>query len=168
MKKLTLLFMLTIFGLTTYSCVTDDDTAYVDYDTYPVAYDLNNVNFEYVNGVYQIARTFNNPMYDTDMLLMYMKTGNTNNGSPIWQQIPITLYLSDGHEVDYNFDFSKYDFVIYAGGTFDLTGTQYVNNKTFRVLIVPASYAKNTSVDFSNYQSVVDYFHINDSNPKAL
>ena len=170
MKKIIPFLCVAIFGLVSFSCVSDDDNMqeYVDYDTYPVAIDLNNVNFEEINGVWQIARTFNTPIYDTDMLLAYMRVGTTTNNAPICQQIPITLYLSDGNEVDYNFDFSRYDFVLYAGGTFDLFGTEYVNNKTFRILIVPADYGKTGNVDYSNYESVVNFYNIDDSNPISM
>ena len=160
--------MLAVFGLASFSCTSsDDDQVYVDYDTYPVAYDLNNVNFELVNNSFQIARTFNNPMFETDMLLIYKKVGNTNNNAPIWQQIPITLYLQGGNEVDYNFDFSRFDFVIYAGGNFSLT-PEFTQNQTFRVLIIPASYGKTTEVNYNDYNSVVNYYKIDDSNPASL
>ena len=170
MKKIIPFLCVAIFGLASFSCVSDDDNMqeYVDYDTYPVAIDLNNVNFEEIDGVWQIARTFNTPIYDTDMLLAYMRVGTTTNNAPIWQQIPITLYLSDGNEVDYNFDFSRYDFVLYTGGTFDLFGTQYVSNKTFRILIVPADYGKTGNVDYSDYESVVNYYKIDDSHPLSM
>lgn len=168
MKKLIPFLTMTFFGLVILSCSTDDDTVYVDYDTYPIVYDLRNVNFENVGGSYQISRSFNSPMYETDMLLMYMQVGTTNNNSPIWQQIPITFYLNDGHEVDYNYDFSRYDFVIYAGGTFDLYNTNYVINQSFRVLLVPASYGRSTEVDYSDYNSVVQYYNIDDSQPTIL
>lgn len=165
MKKFVLLFALSFFGLSMFSCTSDDDYVYVDYDTYPVVYDLKNVNFD---ANFEIARTFNNPMYESDMLMVYMQVGSSN-GAPIWQQIPITLYLNDGHEVDYNFDFSRYDFVIYAGGTFDLTNTSYVLNKTFRVVVIPASYGKSVNqVDFSDYESVINYYNIDDSHPANL
>ncbi len=168
MKKLIPFLCVAVFGLASFSCTSDDDTVFVDYDTYPVVLDLNNVNFENVNGSFQIARTFGTPMYDTDMLLAYMKVGTTNNNSPIWQQIPITFYLNNGDEVDYNYDFSKYDFVIYAGGTFDLTNTSYVLNQTFRILLVPADYGKSANLDYSNYESVVNYYNIDDSHPHSM
>ena len=109
-------------------------------------------------------------MYETDMMLIYLQVGNTGNGSPIWQQIPINLYLADGNEVDYNFDFSRYDFQIYAGGTFNLAGTSYVNNKTFRIVFIPASYGKGTDnqVDYSNYESVINFYNIDDANVGTL
>src|SRR5690625_6920794 len=71
MKKLFSLFALSIFMIFIISCSSDDDYIAVDYDTYPVAYDLRNVNLELINGVYQTSRTFTNPMYETDMLLIY-------------------------------------------------------------------------------------------------
>ena len=168
MKKIIPFLAIAFFGLMVVSCTSDDDIAYVDYDTYPVVYDVNNVNFDNVGGSFQIARTFNTPMYETDMLLVYKRIGTTNNNAPIWQQIPITFYLNDGNEVDYNFDFSRYDFVIYAGGTFNLSNTEYVLNQTFRVLLVPADYAKYSGVDYTDYNSVINYYNIDDSNPKEL
>ena len=168
MKNFTLFVFIAVFGLTTFSCKSDDNAVYMDYDTYPVVYDVKNANFSLVDGVYQIARTFNNPMYETDMLLAYMQVGSTNNNSPIWQQIPITFYLDDGNEVDYNYDFSRYDFVIYAGGTFNLGGSSYISNKTFRILLVPASYGKSSNVDYSDYDSVVNFYGIDDSKSRIL
>ena len=136
MKNFTLFLFVAVFGLATFSCKSDDNAVYMDYDTYPVVYDVKNANFSLVDGVYQIARTFNNPMYETDMLLAYMQVGSTNNNSPIWQQIPITFYLDDGNEVDYNYDFSRY--------------------------------GKSSNVDYSDYDSVVNFYGIDDSRPGIL
>lgn len=157
-----------LIGFSTFSCKSDDDVIYVDHDTFSVVYDIRNQDFGLIDGTFQIAKTFNTPLYESDVVLVYKQIGTTTNNSPIWQQIPITVYLTDGHEVDYNFDFSRYDFVIYAGGTFDLSGTNYVKNQTFRIVVVPAGFGKSAVVDFSNYQSVVDYFKIDDSNPTEL
>lgn len=174
MKKIIPFVFASFFALSAFSCQSDDDYVQpidnVDYDTYPVVFDLKNVNFDLVDNVFTISRTLNTPMYDTDVMLIYMQNGATNDGSPIWQQIPINFYLAGGNEVDYNFDFSKYDFQIYAGGTFDLTGTTYVNNKTFRIVFVPASFGKNedNQVDYSNYESVINYYKIDDANVGAL
>lgn len=172
MKRIITLFLVTFV---VFSCKSDDDVIYVetphsDYDTYPVVYDLVNVNFDFVNGSYTIHRTFNTPMYESDVLLVYIQNGSTTNGAPIWQQIPVTYYLPDGHEVDYNFDFSMYDVAIYAGGTFNLGGTQYVNNRTFRLVFVPGSFGKEVGnqVDYSDYESVIEYFDIDDTNVGAL
>jgi len=170
MKKIIPFFLVALFGLTTLSCKDDDDKIYVDYDTFPVVYGLTNVNFNLIDGTFSIYKTFENPMYPTDVLLVYLQNGTTSNGSPIWQQIPITFYLPDGNEVDYNFDFSMYDVQIYAGGTFDLAGTSYVHNKTFRIVFIPASdgQTNKNQVDYSDYNSVIEYYHIDDSHPVEL
>lgn len=166
MKKLFPFLALIFFGFSIQSCVSsDDDVIYTDYDTYSVVYEIPNANFSWVDGVYQISRTFSPALYDYDMVMIYMQNGTTGNGAPIWQQIPITFYLNDGHEVDYNFDFSKYDVVITAGGTFDLAGSSFITNKRFRVLVIPADPPGNrgTAVDFSNYEEVIQYYNIDDS-----
>lgn len=170
MKRIIPLFLLAMFALTAFSCKDDDDQIDVDYDTYPVVYDLRNVNFELIDGVYTISRTFNTPMFDSDVILVYIQNGATSDGFPIWQQIPITYYLGDGNEVDYNFDFTIYDVAIYAGGTFSLAGSQYVNNQTFRIVFVPASFDGKTDnqVDYSNYESVIQYYNIDDTNVGTL
>lgn len=168
MKKIIPFFFVAILALMSFSCTSDDVGEYVDYDTYPRVYDLQNTNFQRVNDSYQIEVSFDEPMYSTDVMLVYLQTGTTNNNAPIWQQIPITLYLNDGNEVDYNFDFSMYDVVIYAGGTFDLNGTSFINNKTFRFVFVPADYLKNETVDYSNYNAVISHFNLDDSHPIKL
>jgi|SRR5690606_10047765 len=167
MKKIIPFLFVALFGIFAVSCKDDDDVIAVDYDTYPVVFDITNVDFDFVDGGYSIYREFQNPMYSTDVLLVYIQNGGTSS-SPVWQQIPYTFYLSEG-ELDYNFDFSQYDVQIYAGGTFELAGTPYVNNKTFRIVFVPADYGnKNTQVDYSDYNSVIKHFHIDDSNPQEL
>lgn len=171
MKRIIPLFLLAIFAVTAISCNNDDDNQYVDYDTFPVVYDLRNVDFEWIDNVYTIARTMDNPMYDTDVMLIYMQTGSTQDNSPIWQQIPTTIYGSGSDEIDYNFDFSRYDFQIYAGGNFDLTGTSYIRNKTFRIVFVPASGSNRNAdnqVDYSNYESVINAYNIDDTNVGSL
>lgn len=171
MKKYFLLSAISLFALTTVvSCVerVDEVQQIQDNDTYSVAYDIKNVNFSYnsTDG-YFISRTFNSPLYNTDVVLIYRQNG-TSNGNPVWQQIPRTLYLSQG-ELDYDFDFTKNDVMIYAGGTFDIsTVPQYINNQTFRVVIVPASGGKNANVDYSDYNSVIKFYKIDEAKIKSL
>lgn len=172
MKKFIPLFLVSIFTFTAYSCQSDDDAPVdnVDYDTYPVVYDLRNVNFELINNTYMITRTMDNPMFASDVILIYMQDGNTNNGAPIWRPLPITLYFEGGDELDYTYDFSQYDFAIYAGGTFPLGGTSYINNKTFRIVFVPASPSNkgDNQVDYNDYESVIKHFNIDDTNVGTL
>lgn len=149
----------------------NDDRIVQDNDTYSVVLDINNVGFSYdaQNG-YFISRSFTKPLFNTDVVLMYRKIGSTNDGSPVWQSIPRTLYLNNGNELDYDFDFSKNDIMIYAKGNYDISTTpEYLANQTFRVVLVPASSGgKNAGVDYSDYESVIKFFNIDDSKVKNL
>ena len=156
--------------MTITSCTTDDDNyQYQDNDTIAEVYDITNVNFSYDNSIgYYFKSSFSPALYSSDMVLVYQKTA-TDNGKNVWTLIPRTIYLSDGNEVDYTFDFTTNDIQIYAGGTFDLANTTYVKNQTFRILIVPAVQGKTqNAVDFSNYDEVIKHFNINDKNAKSL
>lgn len=169
------LFSLAIIGFLAFSavsCTRANDTvqaAAPATDTYSTAYDLNNVSFtKDSNGIYTISRNFNNPLIESDVVLIFRKSGTTNNGSAVWQSIPRTLYLQQG-ELDYDYDFSKLDVLIKAGGTFDpgLAPT-YINNQTFRVVVVPAKTGKNSNVDLTDYASVAKYYNIQEANVKSL
>lgn len=139
----------------------------------PVAevFELQNVNFSYnATDGYNIYRTLNPVIFDSDVVLIYRLVGTINPTTPIWQQIPRTLYTSKG-ELDYDFDFSKQDFTIYAGGNYDLALTpEFLNGQTFRIVIVPGAFS-NKSVnkpDYSDYYAVIKKYGIDDSNVKQL
>ena len=171
MKKYFTLVLMAIFSFAAVSCDTRTEEVIVqDNDTYSVVLDINNVNFSYnAQDGYHISRSFTTPLYNTDVVLIYRKTGSTSDGSPVWQAIPRTLYLAGGNELDYDFDFSKNDIMIYANGNYDISTTPtYLNNQTFRVVLVPASAGKNANVDYTDYNSVIRYFNIDDSKVKSL
>ena len=167
MKKFLPFLMIAFIGLFVMSCDNRDDVINnPDNDTYSVVVDIKNQNFQNTGGGYFISKTFNNTLYDSDVVLIYRQDGTTSNGSPVWQSIPRTLYLVEG-ELDYDFDFSKFDIKIYADGTYDLATTpQFINNQTFRVVIVPASF--KTTVDLKDYKAVIKAYGIDDSNPTQL
>jgi len=95
-------------------------------------------------------------------------TGTVNATTPIWQQIPRTLYLGNGQELDYDFDFTKFDFTIYAGGNFDIsTVPAYLNNQTFRVVVIPGGFGKRV-VDYSDCNAVMQAYGLTESQVKTL
>jgi hypothetical protein len=103
---------------------------------------------------------------DSDQILIYRLTGTIDSSTPIWQSIPRTLFLPQG-ELDYDFDFSKEDFTIYAGGTYNLALTpQLLNNQTFRIVIIPGYFSK--SIDKNNYQAVVKALNINENQVQKI
>jgi len=125
-------------------------------------FELKNVNFTYdATDGYLIYQKFTPNIYASDVVLIYRLSGTINSSSPIWQPIPRTLFLTQG-ELDYDFDFSKEDFTIYAGGTYNLSLTpQYLNNQTFRIVIVPGSFS--ASVNTSSYAEVMKALNVNES-----
>lgn len=125
-------------------------------------FELKNVNFSYnATDGYTIFRVLDPKIFDSDIVLIYRMTGTIDASTPIWQLIPRTLFLSQG-ELDYDFDFSKEDFTIYAGGTYDLSLTpQYINNQTFRIVIVPGSFS--ASINKNNYADVMAALNVKES-----
>ena len=169
MKKLFPFLLLFITSFILFNCKEDDEVQ-VQVD-YPAAYDLRNVNFSYnATDGWTYGQSFKNPLLDQDYVVIFRQTGTSGN-TPVWQQIPRTLYLNQG-ELDYDFDFSKNDFMIYAGGTYDLSTTpQYLNNQTFRVVLVPAVYGKNaTSEDLKklSYEEIIAKYNIDESKVGTL
>jgi len=125
-------------------------------------FEIKNISFNYdATDGYIIYQKLTPSIYASDVVLIYRLSGTLSSGSPIWQSIPRTLFLPQG-ELDYDFDFSKDDFTIYAGGTYNLSLTpQYLNNQTFRIVIVPGSFAAN--LNKSSYTSVMAALNINES-----
>jgi hypothetical protein len=161
MKKIiTLLAVIGMFSLQ--GCTVTTDSNYVDNDTIAEVFELKNVNFgnDPKDG-YIIYQKLTPNIYASDVVLIYRLSGTLNSSTPIWQPIPRTLFLTQG-ELDYDFDFSKEDFTIYAGGNYNLSLTpQYLNNQTFRIVIVPGSFS--SMVDTNNYNAVMAAIKINDS-----
>ncbi|MDR6968406.1 hypothetical protein J2X31_002429 [Flavobacterium arsenatis] len=132
-------------------------------------FELQNVNFQLNQNEYMIRRDLNPAIFDSDNILIYRMTGTINPQTPIWQLIPRTLFLNEG-ELDYDFDFSRVDFTIYAGGTYNLATTpQFINNQTFRIVIVPGYFSRGgNAVNFEDYNAVIEAYGIDDSNIKIL
>lgn len=113
-------------------------------------------------------------MHDTDMVLVYKKTATSPT---VWELLPLSYYVTDNPNDDrqyqYRFDFATNDIQIYAEGNYVLSTTPSVvdNNNVFRILVIPANGFKTTNaaaVDYKDYNSVIKYYNINDSNPKTL
>ncbi|TDE02328.1 hypothetical protein [Flavobacterium hiemivividum] len=125
-------------------------------------FELKNVDFSFnATDGYTIYRTLTPQIFESDNVLIYRMTGTVDVNTPIWQLIPRTLFLTEG-ELDYDFDFSKKDFTIYAGGNYNISTTpQYIKNQTFRIVIVPGSFS--TSINKNNYADVMAALNIKES-----
>lgn len=171
MKKL--LFLFAAIGITTFTACEGPEGPQGPAGTNieSEVFELRNVNFSLDNnGDYTIYRVLDPVIRSEDNVLIYRMSGLIDSETPIWQLIPRTLYLNPG-ELDYDFDFSLEDFTIYAGGTYDISTTpQYLNNQTFRIVIIPGYFSnKNVSnVDFNDYNAVVKAYGIKEENIKTI
>ncbi|MFC0777905.1 hypothetical protein [Flavobacterium sp. HJSW_4] len=114
-------------------------------------------------------------IYSGDVLLVY-ELVNTNSGIDTWALLP-QLYYFAGGSAQYNFDFSYDQFQIFIDSNFPLNQlpTTFLNNKTFRVVIVPGDDGVNSGgpnskmkADYSDYNEVIKKYNIDDSNVKKL
>ncbi|RYZ84526.1 MAG: hypothetical protein EOP06_17930 [Proteobacteria bacterium] len=133
-------------------------------------FELNSVDFNFNSG-YFISGSYpsNLQVLDSDVVLMYRLSDLIDSSTPIWQQIPRTLF-SEAGEVDYDFDFSAIDFQIYVGGTFELT-PEYTGNQTFRIVVIPGQFVDRSAapkVDLSDYNAVIKAYNIDDSNIQII
>lgn len=171
MKKI--ITLLAVFGILSFqSCTVTDTTPIVDNSSVPQAFEIKNKNFSYnaTDGFY-IYDTFSNrlggDLYADETVLMYRLTDVFNSTTPIWQLIPNRIYLSGGREIDYDFDFTKKDFTIYASGNYDLELTpDFLDNQTFRIVVTPSNLLN--SVDKNNYVSVMATLKIKDSQVQSI
>ena len=172
MKKITLLIAF-IGMIALQSCTVNEENDNVDNDTIAEVFELRNVNFSYNSstGGYFIYRSLNPQIYSSDNILIYRMSDLIDSNTPVWQLIPRTLYLSGGDELDYDYDFSREDFTIYADGTYNLSETpEYIFNQTFRIVIIPGYFSNRSDVqvDFNDYNAVIETFGINPNNIKNL
>ena len=169
MKKVTLVLAL-IGMITLQSCVKEEVVVQDDFDndTISEVFELKNKDFSYDfdNDEYFIYRQLNPQIFASDVILIYRLSDLIDSNTPVWQLIPRTVYFSNGDELDYDFDFSKEDFTIYARGTYTLSNTpEFITNQTFRIVIIPGYFSRTaTAVDMNDYNAVIDYYGINDKN----
>jgi len=135
-------------------------------------FEILNEDFGYnADDGFNISGDFNPAITDASTVLVYRLIGTINANTPIWQLIPRTVYLTNNRELDYDFDFSRVDFKIYARANYDLETTpEYIDDQTFRIVILPGSFTDKSAVkpDYSDYNAVIKKYNIDDSNVKRL
>jgi hypothetical protein len=165
-KYFTLMILAVLGGLFVMSCDRTDTVVTEDNDTYPV---MKDVTGTFTNGnTYTLSQSLN--IANSDVVLVYRNYNSNTSNSAVWQLIPKTYYLSGGNELDYNFLFDASKVEIYTEANFDQTTmttaekNTYLNNQTFRIVLVPASRASRTSaaapVNYEDYNAVVKYYNL--------
>lgn len=92
---------------------------------------------------------------DSDVALVYLLWGVTDDGQDIWRQIPANVFLDGGDILQYNFDFTKYDVSLFLDANFPLSelGADWTDNWIARVVVVPGAFVDGR-VDLSDYEAV--------------
>jgi hypothetical protein len=166
MKKITLLLaFIGMIGLT--SCVREEVVVedVHDQDTISEVFEVTR-SFSPGNG-YSSLVTLNPAIYDSDVVLVYL-LWDVDGGTPIWRLMPQTVQLNEG-DLQYNYDFTPYDVNLFmSSADFDLgiLGSQWTQNQTFRIVIVPGYFSK--TVDVKNYDAVVAKLKIAESSVKKI
>lgn len=135
-------------------------------------------NFTPNNGFSQTF-TFSEPNYAGDMLLVYILwevDGNTD----VWRLLPQSDYFNDGGFVEYNYDFTRYDFRVMLETNYSsIPGDVYQGyflNQIIRAVVVPGNLVQTTSsmstssqsVDFSDYEATMKHFGLSERNIQKL
>lgn len=111
---------------------------------------------------YELFLEFNDAnveVFETDVVLVYLKVGEdgTAGGAPVevFRMLPQTYFL-DGGALQYNFDHTFFDVLIFLDGTIDFAtlDPSYTQNQVLRIAIVPGSFA-TSGVDLSNMNAVM-------------
>lgn len=138
---------------------------------YEVEADVNNKNN------YEVTVTFVPPLADADLVLVYRLDG-VDNKIDVWRMLPQTYYIGD-YELDYNFDYTKYDFRVFVDGTIsnpDLLDKGYwTHNQVFRAVVIEG-YFGNVARDASeatvptnlDYETVAKRYNIKESDIKYI
>lgn len=169
MKKYILLSavsLLSLGAISSCSNSTTDPGGYTDNDTYPQMKDIT-ASFSSANS-YAIYQSITIP--STDVVLVYRNVNsNTSGTTPVWQLLPKTEYLNNNRELDYNFVFNTQQVQVTTSANFEqntMTTAEkntYLNNQTFRIVLVPASSAKSAQVNFKDYNSVVRFYNLKET-----
>ncbi|ASW74871.1 hypothetical protein IQ37_18650 [Chryseobacterium piperi] len=178
MKKFLPILLLAFASLFIYSCDNrDNNNNFVDNDTVGTAFDITATLGRVDDNLYQYTDTFTTPLVRADVVLIYLQTDVTNNGSPVWNLLPYTFYTDNNVAVGYSFNFSRFDIRISLDSTLNLTpNTNFYTNKRFRVVILPANLgnaagkgakAATPPVDYNDYNSVIKYYNIDESKIKT-
>ena len=139
----------------------------VDFEApnYQVGFDIADYNDAYETDVV---------INESDIVLAFMAIGATEEGIPFWGALPQTFNPAAG-QVTYKFAQAEQILLLYMIAT-DATLAQLTEDYTveqyFRFVVVPGEYmnarkAKPT-VDLNNYEEVIKYYQIDDSNVRTV
>ena len=117
---------------------------------------------------YSLLLDFNDEgieVFESDVVLVYLKTAEDGSagGAPVavFRMLPQTYFVGD-KILQYNFDFTFFDVLIFLDGTVDFAAldSSYKDNQVLRIVVVPAEFAETSGVDLSNMGAVMQALDI--------
>jgi hypothetical protein len=169
MKKITL--MLAFIGMIGLQSCTVNEVRedVVDNDTISEVLEVT-TSFSQSNNFSRLV-TINPPIYSSDMILVY-HLYDVDNETDIWRLMPQTYFFTGGGELDYNFDFTRFDVSLFLDANFDLNtlSPAWTQNQTFRIVIIPGYFSgkRANSVDFNDYDATLKAYNINPTKIRKL
>lgn len=159
MKKITF-FLVFIGMMTLQSCEVNDTNDTVDNDTISEVFEVT-TSFN-SNNNYSRLVAFNPPIFASDIVLVY-HLYDTVNGEDLWRLMPQTYYFSDGGELDFNFDYSRFSVNIFLEANFSLNTlpASWTQDQTFRIAIIPANFS--TTINKNNIDAVMSALKVGNS-----
>jgi hypothetical protein len=98
-------------------------------------------------------------------MVMVYRLSDTFQGEDVWKLLPETYYFNDGTlDFRYDYNFTRFDAEVYMEG-YDLAGLSSAVrlNQVLRVVVIPAAFGKNGTIDYSDYNSVINAYNIDES-----
>ncbi len=129
-------------------------------------FELDGVNFTYDTGsnLWTVLETFSDytdfEIFESDAVLVYRFDGqiDLSDGSTAdaWSLIPQNFFLPGG-TMQYTVAHTFLDFELFIDGNFDLStlSTDFTDNQTFRIVILPSEFLQSTDMDTTNLSSVM-------------
>ena len=102
-------------------------------------------SFGAVNNYSRII-DFDSPIGSFDSVLVY-HLYDVVNGDDVWRLMPQTYYLDNGRELDYNFDYTRFNVNVFLDSNFNLNtlSNDWTINQTFKIVIIPDGFADNVN-----------------------
>lgn len=99
-------------------------------------------------------------VFSTDVVLVYWNEALPGE-DPFWNLLPQTFYTDSG-QWQYNYNYTDIDVNIYIQSEFEdksLIEDRYLNDQTFKVVILPVDDYQNAKINFENFYEVKKYLN---------
>ncbi len=118
------------------------------------------VDFSPANN-YQVLVEFPQDIevFESDVVMVYLlETEISDSSGPIdvWTPLPQSFFFDNGSELVYNFNHTFLDVSLFLDGNtnLDTIPFEFIDDKEFRIALLPADFANNPNVDLYDYMSI--------------